>query len=107
MAAGDLPVGETVEVGWRLARPAWGNGYAVEGALASLEFGFEHAGLAQIVSFTSVVNERSRRVMEKIGLRRDEAADFDHPRVPVGSRLRPHVLYRLTAAEWAGRPQRL
>ncbi len=87
-----------VEVGWRLARPYWGRGLASEGARAALAYGFEDAGLAEIVSFTAVLNERSWRVMERIGMTRE--GTFDHVRVPVGSALRPHVLYRITAEEW-------
>ena len=56
-----------VEVGWRLARGAWGNGYATEAGRAALDFGFERAGLEEIVSFTTVANRRSRAVMERLG----------------------------------------
>ncbi len=83
-----------VEIGWRLAAGFWGRGYATEGALASLKFGFESLGLEEIVSITSPLNLRSRRVMEKIGMTRDETGDFDHPRVPDGHVLKRHVLYR-------------
>lgn len=85
-----------VEVGWRLARSAWGHGYAPEGATEVLRFGFEELGLDEILSFTSVGNTKSRRVMEKIGMTHDPADDFDHPSVPLGSPLRRHVLYRTT-----------
>jgi ribosomal-protein-alanine N-acetyltransferase len=84
-----------VEVGWRLARAAWGHGYATEGARAALDFGFLRAGLHEIVSFTVPANRRSRQVMERLGMRRDPADDFDHPRLPEGDPLRSHVLYRL------------
>jgi RimJ/RimL family protein N-acetyltransferase len=84
-----------VEVGWRLARRAWGHGYATEAARAAVTFGFGELGLEEIVSFTSVENERSRRVMERLGMTRDPTDDFDHPNVPPGHRLRRHVLYRL------------
>jgi ribosomal-protein-alanine N-acetyltransferase len=90
-----LPFAPGVEVGWRLARAVWGQGYAPEAARACLAFGFGQLGLEEIVSFTSVVNERSQQVMRKIGMQRDPADDFEHPRVPLGSALRPHVLYRL------------
>lgn len=85
-----------VEVGWRLARSAWGHGYAPEGAAEALRFGFAEAGLSEILSFTSVINTKSRRVMEKIGMTHDPADDFDHPSVPIDSPLRRHVLYRAT-----------
>src|SRR5689334_12753197 len=86
-----------VEVGWRLAAPAWGRGYATEAARAAIAFGFERAGLEEIVSMTSVLNERSRAVMERLGMSRDPADDFDHPGIPAGHPLRRHVLYRLSA----------
>jgi ribosomal-protein-alanine N-acetyltransferase len=84
-----------VEIGWRLAFAHWRGGYATEGARAALAFGFEQAGLDEIVSFTVPANARSRRVMEKLGMSRDPAEDFDHPALPVGHALRRHVLYRI------------
>lgn len=84
-----------VEVGWRLARSAWGRGYATEAARAALAFGFEQAGLDEIVSLTTVGNRRSRAVMERLGMTHDPAGDFDHPGIPVGHPQRRHVLYRL------------
>jgi RimJ/RimL family protein N-acetyltransferase len=85
-----------VEIGWRLAAACWNRGYATEGARAALRFGFHHLGLDQIVSFTIPANLRSRRVMEKIGMHRDAADDFDRPDMPEGHPLRRHVLYRIT-----------
>lgn len=89
-----------VEVGWRLARDAWGSGYATEGGRASLQWGFQELGLAEIVSFTTPGNTRSRAVMQRLGMTRDPADDFDHPRIPAGDPLRRHALYRLTRADW-------
>ncbi len=84
-----------VEVGWRLARNYWGRGFATEAARAVVADGFDRVGLEKIVSFTVPANTRSVRVMEGLGMTRDPADDFDHPRLPVGHRLRRHVLYRL------------
>jgi RimJ/RimL family protein N-acetyltransferase len=84
-----------VEIGWRLAAEFWGRGYATEAARAVLAYGFERLGLPEIVSFTTVANARSRRVMEKLGMRRVPEDDFQHPMIPEGHPLRPHVLYRL------------
>jgi RimJ/RimL family protein N-acetyltransferase len=84
-----------VEIGWRLAAKHWGKGLATEGARRALDCGFGTLRLAEIVSFTSTTNQRSRRVMEKIGMTRDPKDDFDHPLISAGHPLRRHVLYRL------------
>jgi RimJ/RimL family protein N-acetyltransferase len=84
-----------VEIGWRIRSPFWGKGYAPEAARACLTYAFDVVGLDEVISFTAATNDRSRRVMEKLGMLRDEEGDFDHPGVPEASPLRPHVLYRL------------
>jgi RimJ/RimL family protein N-acetyltransferase len=84
-----------VEIGWRLASKHWGKGYATEAARLALAYGFETGGLAEIVSFTTAANARSRAVMERIGMHRDPVDDFDHPSLPDGHPLRRHVLYRI------------
>jgi RimJ/RimL family protein N-acetyltransferase len=86
-----------VEIGWRLAADHWGLGYATEAAGAVLAFGFGRLRLAEIVSFTTPANVRSRRIMERIGMTHRAADDFDHPRLPPGHPLRRHVLYRCRA----------
>jgi RimJ/RimL family protein N-acetyltransferase len=91
----EAPFMPCVEVGWRLAQAHWGLGYATEGARAALRQGCE-LGLTEVVSMTVLANRRSRRVMEKLGMKRDPADDFDHPRLPPGSPLRRHILYRLS-----------
>jgi RimJ/RimL family protein N-acetyltransferase len=83
-----------VEIGWRLAKEHWGHGYATEAAAATLQFAFDHLKLKQIVSFTVPLNTRSMRVMERIGMTRDLAGDFEHPKLSPGHPLRRHVLYR-------------
>lgn len=83
-----------VEIGWRLRADLWGRGLATEGAAAMLRYAFDTFGLREIVAYTVPANMRSRRVMEKLGMTRDPADDFDHPRIPEGHRLRRHVLYR-------------
>lgn len=85
-----------VEVGWRLAAAHWGRGYAAEAARAAVADGFDRLGLDEIVSFTSVGNVRSQRVMRAIGMTHDPADDFDHPGMPPSHRLVRHVLYRLS-----------
>lgn len=89
-----LPFSPCVEVGWRLGHRHWGKGYATEAARAALAFGFVELGLEEIVSFTALVNRRSRAVMERIGMT-NAGEDFEHPAVPEGHPLRPHCLYRM------------
>ena len=90
-----LPFAPAVEVGWRLARGAWGHGYATEAARAALSYGFDVIGLDEIVSFTATINVPSIAVMQRLGMTRDAVEDFDHPALPVGHPVRRHVLYRL------------
>src|SRR5215472_5620889 len=96
-----------VETAWRLARPYWGRGYATEAARAALDYGFDKLGLREIVALTVPANQRSRGVMERLGMTRAPEDDFDHPRIPEGP-LRRHALYRLSnprgwAAHLSGR----
>ena len=85
-----------VEIGWRLRKEAWGQGYATEAARAALAYGFETLGLTKVLSFTAVLNTRSERVMQKIGMTR--VGEFEHPRIEPGHVLRPHVLYEMGVA---------
>lgn len=84
-----------VEVGWRLARTTWGHGYATEAASAAIGIAFSEIDVDRVVAFTSTQNSRSIAVMERIGMTRIVAGDFDHPDVPDGHALRPHVLYMI------------
>lgn len=91
----DKPFAPAVEIGWRLARPYWRKGYASEAARAALNYGFEKLKLDEIVALTVPANTRSRAVMQRIGMTRNPADDFDNAAVPDGSPLKRHVLYRL------------
>ncbi|MBC5828846.1 MAG: GNAT family N-acetyltransferase [Candidatus Eremiobacteraeota bacterium] len=95
MVPAEMPFAPAMEVGWRLAFEAWGRGFATEGALGALGFGFERFECDEIVALTAAINLRSQRVMEKLGMMRDSADDFEHPKLPAAHRLRRHVLYRL------------
>jgi RimJ/RimL family protein N-acetyltransferase len=95
----EAPFMPCVEIGWRLARRAWGHGYATEAARAALQFGFQELGLKSIVSYTVPENVRSWRVMERLGMTHDPANDFEHPLLPVGHPLRRHLLYRLESPQ--------
>jgi RimJ/RimL family protein N-acetyltransferase len=92
-----------VETGWRLARPYWGQGYALEAARRALQFAFEDLQLDEVVSFTVPANQRSWGLMQRLGMRRDAEGDFEHPNLPVGHPLRPHWLYRIQREDWHGR----
>ncbi len=92
------PFTPAVEVGWRLARAAWGRGLAPEAARAAVADGFARLAVDEVVSMTAATNLPSQRVMQKIGMTRDPADDFEHPSLPEGHVLRPHVLHRLRRA---------
>lgn len=98
----ELPFNPCVEIGWRLKRSAWGQGFATEAAEAALRVGFEQVGLQEIVSFTSLVNTPSEAVMKRLGMTRDQNT-FEHPSVPPGHVLREHCVYRLALADWQRR----
>jgi RimJ/RimL family protein N-acetyltransferase len=89
-----------IEIGWRLAADLWGKGLATEGARDVLRFAFTELKLDAVVSFTVPGNQKSRRVMEKIGMTHDPRDDFEHPNLPEGHPLRRHVLYRLRHSDW-------
>jgi RimJ/RimL family protein N-acetyltransferase len=98
----EAPFLPAVEVGWRLARDAWGRGWATEAAGAALQAAFGPLHLPEVVAFTATTNRRSEQVMRRVGMRR--VGGFDHPRLPEGHRLRRHVLYRADAEAWLRRP---
>jgi ribosomal-protein-alanine N-acetyltransferase len=103
VASFEAPFTPCVEIGWRLAFEHWGLGYATEGAQAVLAYAFGELNLDQVVSFTVPENVRSRNVMERLGMTRSPAEDFDHPILPEGHRLRRHVLYRMRRTDWDAR----
>ena len=85
-----------IEIGWRLSSSFWGQGFATEGAQAALHWSKQNVTFPrnEVLSFTSTMNHRSRRVMEKLGMTHDEKDDFDHPLFPQRPGRR-HVLYRM------------
>ncbi len=87
-----------IEVGWRLARNHWGQGYATEAGRAALKVGFEKLCLDEILSFTAKSNQPSLAVMQRLGM--EYVEDFEHPALPEGHPLRAHQLYRLGARRW-------
>ncbi len=93
----------SVEIGWRLAKPYWSKGYAREAAEAVIAAAFAEHDFPEIVAFTAKPNTRSAGLMQRLGMTRDPADDFEHPGVPEGHPLRLHVLYRLKREEFEGR----
>ena len=94
-----LPFGPCVEIGWRLARASWGQGYATEAGTACLDFAFDKLELSEVFAFASVPNMKSRAVMERLSMENLQA-NFDHPTVPNNSPLREHVVYKIDSRMW-------
>lgn len=95
-----LPFDPCVEIGWRLIPDAWGKGIAQEASRIWLRFGFETLQLDEIVSFTALQNERSQKVMERLGMVTDRDDDFDHPMLEDDHPLLRHILYRMNRARF-------
>ncbi len=91
----EAPFLPAVEIGWRLARPFWGQGLAEEAARDVLTWAFEVLRLPRVVAFTAPANTRSWALMERLGMSR--AGTFDHPSIAEGHPLRPHLLYVIDA----------
>ena len=98
---GDIaPVADKVEIGWRLARDCWGAGYASEAARGAAAWAFTNLPDDEIRAITWQDNVRSRAVMERLGMGYCTGLDFDHPKLDAGDRLRRHVTYSLSRADW-------
>lgn len=93
--APDTPIEGLVEIGWRLAREAWGQGYAREAAQATLAWAWANLATDRIFAITVPDNTASWGLMERIGMTRVAGGEFDHPLVPDGSPLKRHVLYAI------------
>jgi ribosomal-protein-alanine N-acetyltransferase len=100
----EAPFTPCVEIGWRLARAAWGHGYATEAARACLRHAFGALALPEVLAFTVPANLRSQAVMQRLRMNLDPTGAFEHPRLPEGHALRPHLLYRLTREVWGKLP---
>jgi RimJ/RimL family protein N-acetyltransferase len=96
LALNELPIRGKFEIGWRLIHAAWGQGYAREAALASLDWGFQTLGAHEIWAITSTNNHQSWGLMERLGMERQHDMDFDHPNVADDSPLKRHITYRIT-----------
>jgi RimJ/RimL family protein N-acetyltransferase len=92
------PLKGEFEIGWRLRESAWGQGYAKEAAIASLDLAFDHFGATHVVALTVPANADSQGLMKRLGMTRRPDLDFDDPRF--GPEMNPTVVYRIDAAEW-------
>ncbi len=97
------PLAPAVEVGWRLARAHWGQGFATEAAAGWLDHAFGPLGLAEVVAMAVPANTPSLAVMRRLGMTRDPARDFEHPLIREGHSLRPHVIFAVDRATWMAR----
>lgn len=104
--ADDLPLETCVEVGWRLDKAYWGNGYATESAAAALHFAFSILELERVAAFTSILNTPSRKVMERLGMQ-DRMKNFLHPRVAADNKLAEHVHYEIERERFYSRHPKL
>lgn len=88
----DVDFAPGIEILWRLKQEYWGQGYATEAAKACLIYAKEHLPFSTVYSFTSLLNKRSQRVMQKIGMMPEKT--FQHPSVVDGHPLKEHILYK-------------
>ncbi len=85
-----------IEIAWQLAHAHWGRGFATEAAERVLDDAFTTHAISELIAITSVGNTRSRRVMERLGMRQSVAETYEHPHLAPGHPLRTHVVYRRT-----------
>ncbi|KZN54209.1 GNAT family N-acetyltransferase [Pseudoalteromonas luteoviolacea] len=88
-----------MEIGWRLHRDFWGQGYAYEAAQAALKFAFEVLSLEQVYAFTALQNRPSQQLMRRLGMT-NLNKNFAHPDLPNGHVLQSHCLYAVTRDEF-------
>ena len=95
----DLPFTPCTEIGWRLSKKYWGNGYATEAASIVLKFAFDKLQLKEVASYTSPLNIKSKSVMERLNMV-NTMQNFEHPSIPKEHKLREQVLYKVTKSQW-------
>jgi RimJ/RimL family protein N-acetyltransferase len=95
----ELPCSPCVEIGWRLAKQYWGNGYATEAAKASLKVAFETLNFDEVYSFTSVLNVKSQALMKRLNMSNTNN-NFNHPSIPEDNPLREHILFKISQQHW-------
>lgn len=100
-APGAEPLHGEVEVGWRLREEAWGQGFAKEAAIASLDLAFDRFGAARVIAFTAAGNLPSQGLMTRLGMRHWPGHDYIDQRFPADAAVNPQVTFGITAEEWA------
>ena len=95
----EMPFTPCIEALWRFKKKFWGCGVAYEASSQAIRYGFTTAQLKEIVTFTTPANQRSIRLIERLGFRRDERNDFEHPEIEEGNPHQNHIFYRLTEEE--------
>lgn len=93
------PLKGQFEIGWRFRESAWGQGYAKEAAIASLDLAFDRFGASYVVALTIGPNADSQGLMKRLGMVRREDLDFNDPRLK--PEMNPTIVYSIDAAEWA------
>ena len=100
----NAPGGEALhgefEIGWRLREDAWGQGYAKEAAIASLDLAFGRYGAPHVVALTVPGNEASQALMRRLGMKRRPDLDFVDTRFPCPGELNPSIVHRIDAEDW-------
>ncbi|WP_375290585.1 GNAT family N-acetyltransferase [Qipengyuania sp.] len=99
-APGSTVLGE-MEIGWRLREDAWGQGYAKEAAIASLDAAFDSFGAEQVVALTIRENSASWGLMERLGMQR--RADLDHDDTRYDPPWRHAIVYSIDRQAWEAR----
>jgi RimJ/RimL family protein N-acetyltransferase len=90
-----------VDIGWRLKKSSWGNGYATEGASRCLEFGFNQLNLEKIIATCTEKNVKSENVMKKIGM--GKIGNFKHPLLEEYPEYQKCICYAVTKETWQRR----
>jgi len=89
----ETPFTPATDIGWRLKRSAWGNGYATEGAKRCLDFAFNELNIEKIISVCTISNWKSENVMKKIGM--TKKGEFDHPKMIAHPEYLKHYCYEI------------
>jgi RimJ/RimL family protein N-acetyltransferase len=100
----DAITGE-IEIGWRLREHAWGQGYAKEAAIASLDLAFGRFAAPSVVAVTALRNAPSQGLMKRLGMTRRQDLDFVDQRFPPDSEVNPQIVFTIDASAWAAARQ--